>query len=166
MVVSGVEFKAPVWHGRDFPAAHSVVHAYFRLTQAALVGPGLADDGDDVPRLPSLLVASLVIVLGGVGFCFDNQEIVGTEAFSRVEGPCKAPRGFLRQQRKGNDLIRRPWALCCNDLVELQENLGAEVELGARAWLHRLGEKEGRLGARRTLLQPVVSCTATGGRGP
>lgn len=50
--------------------------------------------------------------------------------------------------------------------MQLQKNLGANVQLRARVYrLCRFGEEIGRLGARGALLQPLVGSTAARGSG-
>lgn len=92
MLVGAAELVAAIRQVCNLPA-RSIVHEHLRLQ--ALVLLGRADDANDVPRTPPLIVRLLVLIPGTVFFGLDDQEVVGTELVSAlaVEGFGEAPRG-------------------------------------------------------------------------
>jgi hypothetical protein len=103
-----------------------------------------------VRRRPFLHVA--------IGFGLYDEQIVEPQPFPSVEGARQPAGGPLRQEREGNDFIGGLRALRGNDLVQLQKDLGAQVELGE--WAVGVscgpGAEVRRLGARAALLGPLV----------
>lgn len=110
----------------------------------------------------------MVFVSLAVGGGLDDEQVVVGQAFSGVEGPGQTACGAGGQEREGNDLVHGLGALRGEDLVELQLDLGPDVELGARVDGGRgVGDDVGRLGASSTLPGLLAGCgTAAGGDGP
>jgi hypothetical protein len=99
-----------------------------------------------------------------IWFRLDYQQIVGPELVPGVEGSREPARGAGRKQGERHHFIGWFRALRGNDLVQLQNDLGANVELGeAVNRPYGAGADVGRLGAGGALLGHVV-CRSTASR--
>jgi hypothetical protein len=72
-----------------------------------------------------LIVRRRLFLDASIGFGLYDQQIIEPQPFSGVEGARQPASGSLRQKREGNDFIGGLRALQGNDLVQLQEDLGA-----------------------------------------
>ena len=161
MIVGGVELKASIWHGRNGPTTSTVVHANLGWSCRVLVTFAGTDNADDLSRAPRVVVVFGILGLGAVVLGFDDEQIIGPDSLAGIERASEAPGGALGEEGEWNDFVDRFSMLRRNDLMQLQEHFGPDVDFGARLdGLDRLGYEIGRLGAREALARPVFGGTA------
>lgn len=153
VLVERVELVAAVGHVGHLPATCAVVHADLGVAyDAAFFHLARAYDADDFAGAPALVVRLVVVVGVAIVGGLDDEQVVVAQALAGVEGAGEAAGRGRGQQREGDNLVDGLGALGGEDLVQLQLDLGADVQLGARVdGGRRVGDDVRRLGARRLL---------------
>ena len=142
MVVDVEELVSAVGGSRDLPGL-AVGHEDFGPGAPILVVLGRTDDADDFPRAEAFFVRLVLFVLL-VLLGLEDQEVRGAERPATV-GADLAAGGEREEDGVGDDLVGGLGTARGNDLVELQDDLGADVQLPPGVgWL---GELVGGLGA-------------------